>query len=242
MAEGAKVLGEALAAGARVESVYVDPAPEGPELAALLTRCLDAGSRVFELDGGVLERVSGTVTPQPVLAVVGDVDIPLDELRSRRPDLVVVCADVRDPGNAGTIVRSAEAAGAGGIIFCDGSVDVYNPKTVRASAGAVFHIPLVSGGDVAAVLEAMGAWGLYRVGAAARRGRDYTEMDLRRATAVVIGNEATGLPPLAEAGVDEWLSIPMAGRAESLNVGIAAALVCFEAARQRRVAGIGSVG
>lgn len=239
MAEGVKVLGEALAAGARVDSVYVDPAPADPELAALLARCLDAGSRVFELDVGVLERVAGTVTPQPVLAVVGDVDMPLDELRSRQADLVVVCADVRDPGNAGTILRSAEAAGAGGIIFCDGSVDVYNPKTVRASAGAVFHIPLVAGGDAGAVLETVAAWGLHRVGAAARRGRDYTEMDLRRATAVVIGNEATGLPPVAEAGIDEWLNIPMAGRSESLNVGIAAALVCFEAARQRRVDQVG---
>ena len=240
MAEGAKALGEALVAGSRVESVYVDPAPASPELAALLARCLDAGSRVFELDDGVLERVAGTVTPQPVLAVVGDVDITLHELRSRQADLVVVCVDVRDPGNAGTILRSAEAAGASGIIFCDGSVDVYNPKTVRASAGSVFHIPLVAGGDVVTVLETLSEWGLHRVGAAARRGRDYTEMDLRRATAVVIGNEATGLPVAAEARIDEWLSIPMVGRAESLNVGIAAALVCFEAARQRRVAGVGS--
>jgi TrmH family RNA methyltransferase len=238
--EGAKVLGEALAAGSRVESVYVDPAPAGPELASLLAQCLEAGSRVFELDDGVLERVAGTVTPQPVLAVVGAVDITLDGLRSRQPGLVVVCADVRDPGNAGTILRSAEAAGAGGIVFCDGSVDVYNPKTVRASAGAVFHVPLVAGGDVATVLETVSGWGLHRVGAAARRGRDYTEMDLRRATAVVIGNEATGLPATAEARIDEWLSIPMVGRAESLNVGIAAALICFEAARQRRVAGTGS--
>lgn len=240
MAEGAKVLGEALAAGSRVESVYVDPGAAVPELADLLDRCLDAGSRVFELDDGVLERVAGTVTPQPILAIVGDVDITLEQLDSRRADLVVVCADVRDPGNAGTVLRSAEAAGAGGVIFCDGSVDVYNPKTVRASAGAVFHIPLVAGGDAATVLETMSAWGLHRVGAAARRGRDYTEMDLRRPTAVVIGNEASGLPAAAETGIDEWLSIPMVGRAESLNVGIAAALVCFEAARQRRAAGVRS--
>ncbi|MDQ2728109.1 MAG: RNA methyltransferase [Actinomycetota bacterium] len=237
VAEGAKALSEALAAGSRVESVYVAPAPAPPQLAAILARCLDAGSRVFELDDGVLERVAGTVTPQPVLAVVGNVDITLEDLHSRRADLVVVCADVRDPGNAGTILRSAEAAGAGGIIFCDGSVDVYNPKTVRASAGAVFHIPLVAGGDVSVVLETVSAWGLHRLGAAARRGRDYTEMDLSRATAVVLGNEATGLPIAAEAGIDEWLSIPMIGRADSLNVGMTATLVCFEAARQRRAAG-----
>ncbi len=236
MVEGVKVLSEAMGAGSDVEAVYVDPGSIDPELEELLARSLDAGSRVFELDDGVLERVAGTVTPQPVLAVVRDVDIPLDELRLRQADLVVVCADVRDPGNAGTVLRSAQAAGAGGVIFCEGSVDVYNPKTVRASAGAIFHIPVVVGGPVANVLDTVSGWGLHRVGAAARRGRDYTEIDLGQPTAVVIGNEATGLPGAVEGSIDEWLSIPMAGRTESLNVGIAAALVCFEAARQRRVA------
>ncbi|MDQ6946877.1 MAG: RNA methyltransferase [Actinomycetota bacterium] len=239
MAEGAKVLGEALASGSRVESVYVDPGHAGPEIAALVGRCLDAGSRVFELDDGVLERVAGTVSPQPVLAIVGDVDITLEDLHARHADLVVVCADVRDPGNAGTVLRSAEAAGAGGVIVCEGSVDVYNPKTVRASAGAVFHIPVVVGGQVASILEALSGWGLHRVGAAARRGVDYTEMDLRRPFAMVIGNEATGLSAAAEGGIDEWLNIPMVGRSESLNVGITAAVVCFEAARQRRSIGVG---
>lgn len=234
-AEGAKVIGEALAAGARIESVFVDPRRAGPADRAVAERCLQAGSRVFDLEDGVLERVAGTVSPQAVLAVVGDVDITLADLGSFRPDLVVVCADVRDPGNAGTVLRSAEAAGAGGVVCCDGSVDLYNPKTVRASAGALFHVPVVVGGQVASVLETVAGWGLTRLGTAARRGRDYTNVDLSRPVALVVGNEATGLPADVDEGIDEWLSIPMVGRAESLNVGIAAAVVCFEAARQRRV-------
>lgn len=235
VAEGAKVLGEALAAGARVESVYVDPA-SAAGLDGLLQACLDAGGRVFDLAPGVLERVAGTVTPQPVLAIVGDPTTTLDTLADRRPDLVVVCADVRDPGNAGTLLRSAEAAGAGGVVFCDGSVDVTNPKTVRASAGAVFHLPVVAGGEATAVLDAMTGWGLRRLGTAADRGTDYAAADLAGPVALVMGNEATGIPETLAGSIDEWITIPMAGRAESLNVGTAAAVICFEAARQRRAA------
>ena len=100
---------------------------------------VDFRSRVHELGPGVLERVAGTVTPQPVLAVLPYLDVPLDEVLGA--SFLVVCVDVRDPGNAGTILRSAEASGADGVICCAGSVDVYNPKTVRASAGALSHAP-----------------------------------------------------------------------------------------------------
>lgn len=231
MVDGVKVLSEALAAGARVEAVYT--APGGP--ADLLARAAAAGARIHELAPGVLERVAGTVTPQPVLAVVPFVDVGIDELRSA--DLVVVCVDVRDPGNAGTVLRSAEAAGAGGVICCNGSVDVYNPKAVRASAGSLFHVPVVAGVDAVEVLQRIGGWGLRRLGAMVGRGEDYTSVDLAGPTALVLGNEASGLPDaLISAGVlDGGITIPMAGRADSLNVGMAAAVLCFEAARQRRI-------
>jgi RNA methyltransferase, TrmH family len=236
--EGPKLLGVALDAGAAVESVYVDPASvtSGDGIDALLDRCLEAGCRVFELDPGVLARVADTVTPQPVLAVVGSVDIGLAELGARQPDLVAVCVDVRDPGNAGAVLRAAEAAGAGGVICCGNSVDLSNPKTVRASAGALFHVPVVAGGDPEEVLEEVGRWGLARLGTVARHGTDYAQLDLTRPVAIVLGNEANGLPDLGDR-IDEAVSIPMAGRAESLNVGVAAAVLCFEAARQRRAEG-----
>lgn len=236
MVEGAKVLGEALDAGVRVEAVYA--APGAP--ADVLERAAGAGARVLDLAPGVLERVAGTVTPQPVIAVVPYVDVAIDELGGA--DLVVVCVDVRDPGNLGTVLRSAEAAGAGGVVCCDGSVDVYNPKAVRASAGSLFHLPVVAGGDPAAVLERLGGWGLRRLGAVARHGLDYVAVDLTGPTALVLGNEAAGLPgDLAGGGLlDARVSIPMTGRAESLNVGTAAAVLCFEAARQRRSAPVGA--
>ena len=232
MVEGAKVLSEAVAAGVPIEAVYA--APGAPD--SLLQRAAAAGARILDLAPGVLERVAGTVTPQPVIAVVPYVDVTLDELQVA--DLVVVCVDVRDPGNLGTVLRSAEAAGAGGVICCDGSVDVYNPKAVRASAGSLFHVPVVAGGRPADVLGRVGEWGLCRLGAVAARGRDYAAVDLVRPTALVLGNEAAGLPEdLAAAGLlDDEVTIPMTGRSESLNVGMAAAVLCFEAARQRRSA------
>jgi TrmH family RNA methyltransferase len=237
--EGAKVLGVALAAGVPVESVYIDRQLLSPidPAQAVLDQAYSAGSRVFELEPGVLGRVASTVTPQPVLAVVPDVDVPLAWLGDQGADLVLVCVDVRDPGNAGTVLRSAEAAGASGVVFCDGSVDPFNPKTVRASAGAVFHIPVVMGGEVDAVLPELREWGLHRLGAVAAEGQEYSTTDLASPVALVLGNEGHGLPEGAQRNLDGRVTIPMAGRAESINVGMAAAVLCFEAARQRRLAG-----
>ncbi len=236
--EGAKVLAEALSAGA-VESVYLDPAA-GAEERDLAQRCLDSGARVFELEAGVAARVSGTVTPQPVLAVAADPSVPLTALGEADLRLVLVCADVRDPGNAGTLLRSAAAAGADAVIACDGSVDLLNPKTVRASAGAVFRVPVVNGGDPAEVLDSLGSFGLTRLGTAARGGTDYLEADWDEPVAVVLGNEARGVPAELGTRLEGTVTIPMAAGSESLNVGVAAAVICFEALRRRRVGSPGS--
>jgi RNA methyltransferase, TrmH family len=234
--EGAKVIGVALDADARVESVYVDPdlVRPGDGTDAVVNTAIRRGARVFELAPGVLERVADTVTPQPLLAVVGNPDLPLAALAGGKPTVVVVCVDVRDPGNAGAVVRAAEAAGAGGIISCMGSADLSNPKAVRASAGSVFQVPVVAGGPPQEVLEELGRWGLRRLGTDAHAGRDYSTVDLTRPVAVILGNEARGLPPALAGSLDERVTIPMEGRAESLNVSMTAAVICFEAARQRR--------
>jgi len=226
--EGAKLVGEALRAGAALEGVY---AAAGALDEPVVRSAAEAGVRVFGLGPGVIERVADTVTAQPVLAVAAMVEAGLDNLRSST--FVLVCADVRDPGNLGTVLRSAEASGAGGVICCEGTVDVYNPKCVRASAGSVFHVGLVAGGEVVEVLEQVGAWGMRRLGTAAEGGEPYASVDLTVPTALVLGNEAHGLPDTVRPCLDGLVSIPMVGRAESLNVGMAAAVLCFEAARQR---------
>jgi TrmH family RNA methyltransferase len=229
--EGEKLLAEAVSAGVPVESVYLAPGGTVPE------HLLAAAARVFDLAPGVMERVADTVTPQPVMAVVPQVDVSLETLAGS--SFVIVCVELRDPGNAGTVLRSAEAAGADGVIFCVGAVDVYNPKTVRASAGSLFHVPVVAGGDPVSVVEALSQQGLRTVGAAPRDGTDYAAADLTAPFALVVGNEARGLPADVDAVLDGRLTIPMAGRTESLNAGMATAVLCFEAARQRRGGGAG---
>ncbi len=259
--EGVNLLDEALGSGAPIEAVYVDsewargvevknraaattePQPAWGDqdtgtrgrLSALLDRCLEVGARVFELEPGVIARVADTVTPQPVMAIVEIPKLELSNVGAAGPRLLVVCVDVRDPGNAGTVVRSARAAGADAVVFCEGAVDPWNPKAVRSSAGAVMHVPIVTAGPGPAVLQDIHSWGLRRLGAVREGGTDYASLDLTLPTALVLGNEAAGLAvdELSQV-MDGWVSIPMPGGAESLNVGMAAAVLCFEAARQRR--------
>jgi TrmH family RNA methyltransferase len=229
--EGSKLVAEALAASAPVQAVFTGPeTPPG-----LLERARDAGVPVRGLAPGVLERVASTVTPQPALAVLARADADLASLASA--SFVVVCVSLADPGNAGTVLRCAEAAGAGAVVFCGESVDVYNPKAVRASAGSLFYVPVVVAGDAVEVLERLAAFGLERLAAVTRDGRDHTTADLTGRLALVLGNEATGLPARVARAVDQSVSIRVAGRAESLNVAMAAAVLCFEVARQRRVEG-----
>jgi len=231
--EGGKVLSEALRAGWAVESVFWDPALAADEEGmALVERCRAAGASIDLVAAGVLERVTDTVTPQPVVAVLPFADVALEGLRGGT--MLVVSVDIRDPGNLGTVLRSAEAAGGDGLICCDGSVDIYNPKTVRASAGSLFHVPVVAGGDAVEVLERISGWGNRRLGAAVEGGTDYVRCGLTSPLALVLGNEAWGLPDRVAPLIDELVTIPMAGRSESLNVGMAASVLCFEAARQRR--------
>ena len=234
VAEGAKVVHQALDGPGGVDTLFVDPAAAGPFEAEVVERATAAGCRVLELAPGVLERVAGTVTPQPLLAVVPMLDRPLDQLG--RDGLIVVCADVRDPGNLGTVLRSAEAAGARGVVCAEGTVDPYNPKCVRASAGALFHVPLVVGGTTLQVLAQLAGWGLRRLGTSARAGDSLWATDLTGPLAIVLGNEASGLPAAIDAGLDGHVTIPIEGRSESLNVGMAATVLVYEAARQRRSA------
>ena len=229
VAEGLTLLREALAAGVVPESVFHAPDAE----TALLQQAADAGAPVYELAAGVMEAIADAVTPQPVCAVIGSVTVDLHALPT--DGVVVVAVDVRDPGNAGTLLRSAAAAGARGVVVCDGCVELNNPKTIRATAGALFAIPVVTSVSVDDALTALGASGRLRLAAVARDGQDYASVDLTQPVAFVVGNESHGLPDDL-AGVDARVTIPLPGAVESLNVGVATAVLCFEAARQVRAA------
>jgi TrmH family RNA methyltransferase len=241
VAEGAELLRTALRAGVGIESVYL--APEGAD--DLLTRetcdrALQAGARLFPLAAGVLERVADTVTPQPVLSILPMIDGPAadsfetDLINASHKPLIVVLVDVRDPGNAGTVLRTADAAGVDEVIFSGESVDPYNPKTVRASAGSLFHVPFSVRSDPVALADSFAGRGYRTLATVVRDGDDYATLDWSVPTVLFLGNEAAGLAPEILEAIGGTVAIPMAGRAESLNVGVACAVLCFEALRQRR--------
>ncbi len=229
LVEGAQPVREALDAGA-VESVYFTPGPAGaPHPLALRAR--ELAVRAESVSEAVMAHLTSTVTPQGILAVARYVDVALDQIPHR--GVVPVLVAVRDPGNAGTILRSADAAGASGVVFSESSVDVYNPKAVRASAGSVFHLPVVRDAPLEETVRHLRHAGMRVLAAAADGEATVYETDLTVPTAVLFGNEAWGLPPEAAALADATVRVPIIGAAESLNLAAAATVVLFEAARQR---------
>jgi TrmH family RNA methyltransferase len=225
--EGPVLVAEAIAAGWRCEAQFV---PEGSDSA------VDGAGEVFELAGGVLERVASTETPQPPLAIVEMPEVVSPESLLSAASFVVVLDRVADPGNLGTILRSAEAAGADLLVLTPGSVDPFNPKVVRSSAGALFHVPVVTAEIDDVVAAGLELFGTTSHGYPGRTVVPYTEADLTGRIAVVMGNEAAGLPDEWDdrvGPVRSWITIPHEGRSESLNVAMATTVLVFEAARQR---------
>lgn len=193
------------------------------------------GAVVHDVGPAVLRSLTDTVNAQGAVAVVSMDTATITDLGS--PDVVLVLAEVRDPGNAGTLVRSALAAGAAGAVFVTGTVDPFGPKTIRASAGTIFRLPIVASVALDDALDELRASGLRVLGTKARSKRSIYEADLSSPIAIVVGNEARGLPDGADELVDEVVSIPMRGPVESINAGIAGSVMLFEAARQRAEVG-----
>lgn len=247
LAEGPQAVREALAGAvpaARELFATADALARHPELADLARA---AGVPVSEVTPRAAGALSETATPQGLVAVCRVLDVPLAEALAEHPTLVAVLADVRDPGNAGTVLRSADAAGADAVVLAGGSVDPYNGKAVRASAGSLFHLPVVRGADLPAALAAARATGLTVLAADGAGEEDLDELDASGAlsgpTAWLFGNEAWGLPGSVGGLADRRVRIPIHGRAESLNLAAAAAVCLFATARaQRRSSGRAGAG
>lgn len=230
MVEGPQLVIEVIDSGLRVTEVFGDP----PSLAELgRQRSLGPDTDVYEVDPSVLASALDPVSPRPLAAVVDRPEASLDDIVAGDGP-VVVAVELRDPGNLGTVIRTAEAAGAAGLVVVGDTVDRFSPKVVRASAGSLFRLPTTSVDDgvelfdqlrrvsrpvVATVLDA--------------EAPAYDAVDLTRA-AIVIGNEPHGLAATLVDAADHAVTIPMAPTVESLNVGAATSVLCFEAARQRR--------
>jgi TrmH family RNA methyltransferase len=238
LAEGPQAVQEALghdaANGSAITELFVTPAARSRH-AGLVESVARTAAPVHAVRGDVMAELAQTVTPQGLLAVCRFIDIPLAELVGASPRLVAVLANVRDPGNAGTVLRTADAAGAQGVIFADASVDAYNGKCVRSSAGSLFHLPLVLGISVTEAVGALRAAGLVVLAAEGGAAQRLDELDgegrLALPTAWLFGNEAWGLPAELVALADDAVAVPIYGQAESLNLAAAAAVCLYASAR-----------
>jgi len=223
-----------------VRELFVTQSAE--ERASILMRdARAAGIRIDSVSDAVLETIADTVTPQGMVAVCSMFPSGLDDVLDLRPRLVAVLEEVRDPGNAGTIIRVADAAGVDAVIFTGTSVDPFNPKSVRATTGSIFHVPIVVGVELQSTLKRLRDRGL-RVLAADISGGDLLEEraagGLSGPTAWLFGNEARGLTDTQLDFADAAVIVPIYGRAESLNLATAAAVCLYESAFAQRVQGI----
>ncbi len=239
LVEGPQAVREALEGGAPVVDLFATAAwlATEPHLARRAER---VGARVSAVSDRVLREIGETSTPAGVVAVCRDIRVGLETVLASSPRLLVVLADVRDPGNAGTIIRTADAAGADGVVLLHGSVDPLGGKCVRSTVGSLFHLP-VSSGHPASVLDALRSAGLRVLAADSRADVDLDEAAasglLDEPTAWVVGNEAWGLPDDLRARADTAVRVPLYGRAESLNVAVAASLCLYASARVHRARG-----
>jgi TrmH family RNA methyltransferase len=224
------LVGEALKAGVVPALAFFTSDLGGSQQGReLLTAIEDLPGECFVVTDKVMSALSDTVSPQGILAVVPFLELPLPE----NPWLVLAVDRVRDPGNLGTVLRSAEAAGASQVILTPATVDVYNPKVVRGAMGAHFYLPIATGVSWSEMAEALK--GRQILLAEAKGDKVYYEVDWAKPSALILGSEAEGGSQEAERLATERIVIPMQGKAESLNVAVAASVILFEAARQRRI-------
>lgn len=235
LVEGPQAVGEALAThAAQLGEVFVTRS--GSErYGALVRGAQDAGIPVEIVSDAVLEAMADTVTPQGVLATCRRFTVGIEDILAARPRLVAILEEVRDPGNAGTIIRAADSAGADAVILTGHSVDAYNPKVVRSTTGSIFHVPVAQNSTLDEALAAVRAAGL-QVLAADVKGADLPRVRdlLPEPTAWVFGNEAHGLPDEHLRLADRVVKVPIYGRAESLNLATAASVCLYESAFAQR--------
>lgn len=229
--EGIKMFEEAREAGLLIkayasESFYLEKMKEKPDYFDDLE---------YEvLTDSVFREVSDTKTPQGIMGLVNKTRYSLEDMLRDPTACLMLLEDIRDPGNLGTIIRTAEGAGVTGIILSDSSVDVYNPKVIRATMGSIYRVPFYQAADFYDALQLVKAQGI-EIYAAHLQGIPYdTEGSFRKRCAFLIGNEANGLSDRSSSYADTLIRIPMEGRVESLNAAVAAAILMYEAARQRR--------
>lgn len=230
--EGIHLLQSALQAKAAVETVLVDmERTPSKEIDALLKEAKLANCMIYEVAPSVIAKCTGTESPPPILGIVMKMK-PNEEDLYQTQSIVIVLDTVRDPGNVGTIIRSADAFGADAVVLGKGCVDLYNPKTVRSTMGALFHLPIIEG-DLQLLLPEAQQRGIRLVGTSLQATKTCTEFNFDEPTWLLMGSEAEGLSAEVSQFVSDHVIIPMHGQSESLNVAMATTVLLYEAMRQR---------
>jgi RNA methyltransferase, TrmH family len=235
LVEGRQAVREALAMPGATEAVFFRWS-SAIDNADLVEAAKAAGVPYYGVSEQNLGTMTDTVTPQGVVAVAKNIDVSLEQVIESQPKLVVICAQVRDPGNAGTVIRCADAFGADAVILSSDSVEVYNPKVVRASVGSLFHLPIAVGVGLPEAVGACRSAGLQVFATDGAAGVDLTGLgaELNAPTAWVLGNESWGLPVENLELADRTVAVPIYGHAESLNLATAAAVCLYASASAQR--------
>ena len=187
------------------------------------------------LSDELFKKVSDTQTPQGVLCVIKQYHYKLEDLFKKENPLFLILEDIQDPGNLGTMVRTAEGAGVDGVIMTKGTVDIYNPKTIRSTMGSVYRMPFFYTEDLLGVMKKLQERNVTLYAAHLKGTQFYHQLDFKGATAFLIGNEGNGLKEETAKAADAYMKIPMEGKVESLNAAVASVILMYEAARQRMV-------
>ncbi len=234
LAEGPQAVREVVAHRPDVvRDLYVD-VQAGNRHTAVLEAAWAAGLPTREVSHEVLAAMCDTKVPQGIIAVCRPLHVDLDAVLGLHPRLLLVLANVRDPGNAGTVIRGADAAGADAVLVSDSSVDIYNPKVVRSTAGSLFHLPIVTGLPISLLLDRVRGAGLSLLAADGTGQALLNDIDLAGPHAWVMGNEAWGLERDVRMACDEVVRIPIYGKAESLNLAMAATVCLYASAGVQR--------
>jgi TrmH family RNA methyltransferase len=228
LVEGLQILHMALDAGATPrEAFYCPEQLVSPEATALIERFRGAGATLLRVAPRVMETLSERDEPQGIVATFSIPDVPLGSLKLPGQALILVLDRLQDPGNLGTLIRTADAVRAGAIFLVEPCVDPYDPKTVRGSMGSLFNLPVISTGDVPGLFAWLDERGFRAIGADPHLGELWGEGLWRGSAALVLGNEARGLSEDVTAQIRYWVRLPIVGRAESLNVAVAGGVLMY---------------
>lgn len=235
--EGKKLVAEALEYNVSIDyAVFSESFLEQEKAKETEMELESRGIRVFYLEDRIFNEIGDTETPQGIIAVAEKPASETDEIIDRESVCLLLLDEVRDPGNVGTIIRTADACGIDGVVLSKGCADLYNGKTIRSTMGSLFHVPVIQNADIEEFLGKTSSKGIISIGADPHSTINCIDMPPLKKSVIVIGNEAQGIRPKTLELLDKRISIPMPGKAESLNAGIAAAIMMYEiAVRKRRM-------